>query len=267
MADSWLKLYRKARHSAVFKDPLTWQVWSALMMDANWEQRQLFNGQILEPGQLLIGQDKYAQDLGLTRKVLRLRLKWLEKCGNVAIKRARNGTLVTICNWATYQSKEEEEGPASGPTEGQLRDNRGTTEGHERASEAEKREKKEVTKKEKREKTKKESKEGKEEEVEPIGSTSAPPPASAGPSSFSFPVKSGEIWDLPQRKLDEYLATYAPQLDVEAELRKARQWLMDHKDRRKTKRGMAAFLTGWLNRTSDKSPVAAATGSKPPYVN
>ena len=79
-------------------------------------------------------------------------------------------------------------------------------------------------------------------------------PSDGSPAAlYSFPLLGGTLWSLPQRKADEYEATYGDRLDVRAELRKARQWLMDHKPRR-PKSGMAAFLTRWLNRAYDSAP-------------
>lgn len=101
---------------------------------------------------------------------------------------------------------------------------------------------------------------------EPIGSSfcDAPPEPSppAAKSPFSFPLKGGKLWDLSQRKFDEYLATYGAHLDVPFQMAKAKQWLMDHPDRRKTARGMAAFLTGWLNRADDNTPPTDQKGRK-----
>ena len=47
--------------------------------------------------------------------------------------------------------------------------------------------------------------------------------------------------------LDQYKGTY-PRLDVEHELHKAAQWLVDHPKRRKTDRGMLDYIGGWLGR-------------------
>jgi hypothetical protein len=56
------------------------------------------------------------------------------------------------------------------------------------------------------------------------------------------PVKE---WILPATKLAEWSEAY-PDLDVLAEMRKARQWCVDNPTRRKTARGMTKFLNGWL---------------------
>ncbi len=99
------------------------------------------------------------------------------------------------------------------------------------------------------EKRREESKES--TNVDSSASSSRTPPAGSG---FVFATLSGQ-WELPARKLDDYQATYADRLDVAAEMRKAKQWLADNKSRRKTARGMKSFLTGWLNRAYDRSPL------------
>lgn len=74
------------------------------------------------------------------------------------------------------------------------------------------------------------------------------------PTGFRFPMVGGKLWDLPPRKLEEYRATYSNRLDCEFELRKARQWLTDNSSRRpRTARGIASFLTRWLNRANDSA--------------
>lgn len=58
-------------------------------------------------------------------------------------------------------------------------------------------------------------------------------------------------FDLPKSKLKEYQQTYDT-LDVERELKKARQWLVDNPRRRKTAQGMPRFLGNWLLRATNK---------------
>ena len=72
-------------------------------------------------------------------------------------------------------------------------------------------------------------------------------------SKFSFPVvkNNGAEWPLPSAKLTEYRETY-PGLDVESELRKARQWCRDTPAKRKTPGGMPAFLNRWFDRAQNR---------------
>ncbi len=72
------------------------------------------------------------------------------------------------------------------------------------------------------------------------------------PSAYSFPVTgSKNEWNLPLAKLGEYVEVY-PGLKVTDEIIAARQWCRDNPKKRKTSRGMQAFLTAWLNRTQNK---------------
>jgi hypothetical protein len=86
---------------------------------------------------------------------------------------------------------------------------------------------------------------------------SGSPPTNGKPSTkseFGFPVRGGKTWYLPLKKLEEYRDTYRESLDVDAEFRKAREWLRDNSSRRKTATGMPKFLTSWLNRACDRAP-------------
>jgi hypothetical protein len=82
-------------------------------------------------------------------------------------------------------------------------------------------------------------------------------------TEFSFVVCDGSEWPLSQRKLREYRSSF-PELDLEAEFRRAAQWLRDNPKRRKTRRGMAAFLGSWLGRSQNRGGAMSSpsTGSK-----
>jgi len=69
-------------------------------------------------------------------------------------------------------------------------------------------------------------------------------------TNITFPLKDGGEYLLTAAKLAEYQSNF-PLMDVEQELRIARQWLLDNPERRKTERGMLRFLTGWLIRTRE----------------
>ena len=63
--------------------------------------------------------------------------------------------------------------------------------------------------------------------------------------------KGKDRWTLPLSKLLEYVEAY-PHLEVEAEIRKARQYVRDKPAKRKTANGMLSYLTGWLNRCQNR---------------
>ena len=125
MVGDWIKLHRKLLESAVASDPIVGWVWVNLLLRANWEKRQLMDGTWLEPGQLVIGRERFSEEVGLTVKQVRRALDSLRKCQNIVIKGARRGTTVTICNWRTYQGYDSTEGPEKGPERGQKRARKG----------------------------------------------------------------------------------------------------------------------------------------------
>ena len=43
-----------------------------------------------------------------------------------------------------------------------------------------------------------------------------------------------------------------PAVDILQELRKMKGWLLSHPKKRKTRRGIKGFITGWLAREQDK---------------
>ena len=65
-------------------------------------------GEWLEPGDLIIGQSKFAKSIGLTRQKLRSALATLEKCGNLTTDSTSRGTHISICNYKTYQEYEKQ---------------------------------------------------------------------------------------------------------------------------------------------------------------
>lgn len=94
---------------------------------------------------------------------------------------------------------------------------------------------------------------------EPAEPASEPPPSS--PVVMVFPTvgngRSG--WPLTEAKVTEYRQTY-PGVDVPAECRRAWQWCQDNPTRRKTVKGMPAFLARWLGKAQDRGPPLAGGG-------
>lgn len=82
----------------------------------------------------------------------------------------------------------------------------------------------------------------------------------------AFPcVGRVDQWGLRQGKLDEWQTCF-PAMDVLAEVRKARQWLVDNPGRRKTAKGMTRFLFAWIERAQNGRrgpPPAPSKAGKP----
>lgn len=86
-------------------------------------------------------------------------------------------------------------------------------------------------------------------------------PSSTTPAALTFPVvgRGPSSWALSDGQIAEW-ATAFPGISVLGECRKALAWVQARPQRRKTARGMSAFLVGWLNRATDsgRGPQPAA---------
>ncbi len=92
-----------------------------------------------------------------------------------------------------------------------------------------------------------------------VAAGSSPPTA---PAVLVFPVvgKGPTEWPLTVSKLAEYEQAF-PGVDALQECRNARQWCIDNPTKRKTKTGMAAFLTRWLTKAQNSGTAGASRGS------
>lgn len=71
------------------------------------------------------------------------------------------------------------------------------------------------------------------------------------PTPITFPLKNGKEYTLGSEKILMYIDTY-PDIDVCAELKKARMWNIDNPSKRKTERGICSHLNKWLSGVSGK---------------
>ena len=113
----------------------------------------------------------------------------------------------------------------------------------------------------------------KEREKEKERTTSAPSCSALDAESDSAPLadvlpitlNDGSEWRPSVPEFDE-LQTLYPALDVPQCFRSMRAWCMSHPKERKTRRGVMAFVTGWLQREQNRGGVARLErrGSGPP---
>lgn len=125
MADTkgWIKLYRQsADNSLYFSEPFDkWHAWTDLLLMVNHEQKQFFSkGQllVLEPGQTVTSIPILAERWQWSENKVRRFIRLL--CGSGMCTRvgSPNGTLITITNWAKYQSEGQTNGRGDGRADG-----------------------------------------------------------------------------------------------------------------------------------------------------
>jgi hypothetical protein len=105
----WLKLHRKMLDSIVFQDSKLFHVWCYCLIKANHTDRpKMFNGQkvLVKRGQFIWGRNKASEELHMPSSTAERKLKLLEDMGKVSRKVNRRFTLLTVCKYNTYQSKD-----------------------------------------------------------------------------------------------------------------------------------------------------------------
>lgn len=75
----------------------------------------------------------------------------------------------------------------------------------------------------------------------------APPPEAEPP--IPFRLKDGGDWFAPDDLISGLSEAY-PEIDLYAEMTKASAWCLANSAQRKTRRGMAKFLRGWIDRST-----------------
>jgi hypothetical protein len=126
MPGDWIKMYRKSIDSAVFQSEGLWKVWCWCLMKAAYSERWVpmttGRGETqvkLEKGQFIFGRNAAAKELKMRDGTVRSRMRRLVELGNIAMQPATHWSIVTICNYATYQEVDDSTIPANSPTNDQ----------------------------------------------------------------------------------------------------------------------------------------------------
>jgi hypothetical protein len=96
---------------------------------------------------------------------------------------------------------------------------------------------------------------------EPATPASEPPAAEKVVLTFPTVGRGAKTWDLTESKLAEYRESF-PGVDVLSACRAALQWARDNPEKRKTAKGMPAFLTRWLSKEQNAGGGQAGGNSR-----
>jgi len=69
-------------------------------------------------------------------------------------------------------------------------------------------------------------------------------------TDFSIPLNDGSEYQVPVKDLEEWKVAFQA-IDVEQELRQMRVWVTANPTKRKTRRGVSAFIVRWLSKAQD----------------
>ncbi len=124
MDRGWIKIYRSLLDWEWFDDAETVKLFIYLLLSANYEDKK-WRGMVVERGQYVTSVGSLSEILGLSVKKVRIRLQRLSDSGAITTSGANRFTIITICNYDTYQDAETEKDD--------LRANRGRAKGEQTA--------------------------------------------------------------------------------------------------------------------------------------
>lgn len=105
----WVCLHRQLQDHWIYQDADQLRAWISILMNVNHSAcRVLIKGEVfhLKPGQSAKSKSTWAQVLGPTWSRYRVNrfFRLLEKHTMIAQQTARKTTILTVCNWDTYQN-------------------------------------------------------------------------------------------------------------------------------------------------------------------
>lgn len=252
MEQGYVKLWRKCLDSGLLKNPTAWQLFGYLLLKATHRaHRQLVGGMVfdLQPGDVIFGRSKAADDLCVGEQSIRTALKLLEKLEIVTSKSTNKCTVISFVNWDRYQ---DDQPAPNQQTNQHLTSNQPAPNQHLTTNKNER----------KKENIKTDTSYLAQSDA---GASSAPEPADEQEQPVAMiPLADGSEFPVPASLASEYAAAY-PGVDVAGELAQVRAWCLSNPRKRKTKNGIRRFLNSWLDRAQNQvggqraSPVAGGT--------
>ena len=255
MERGYVKLWRKCLDSGLLNNATAWQLFGYLLLKATHRpHKQVMSGAVfdLQPGDVIFGRAKAAEELGVGEQSIRTALKLLEKLEIVTSRPTNRCTVVSFVNWHRYQDDQ----PAPNHQDNQLLTSDQPAPNQHL-----------TTNKNERKKEKKKTDTSYLAQSD-AGASSAPEPADEQePPVAMIPLADGSEFPVPASLSSEYAAAY-PGVDVPGELAHVRAWCLSNPRKRKTVKGIKRFLNSWLDRAQNRgggqraSPGAAGTWAR-----
>jgi len=124
--NGWIKLHRKMLEWEWYNDSNTFRLFIHLLLLANHEKKR-WRGIEINRGELVTGRKKLAKELMLSERKIRTSLMRLKSTNEIAIKTTNKYSIISICNYSTYQTKDNAKRPAERPTSSPTSDQQVTT--------------------------------------------------------------------------------------------------------------------------------------------
>lgn len=105
--EGWIKIHYKFLSWEWFQDDGMVRLFINLLLRANYQPKK-WKGMVIERGQLVTGRKQLCLETGLSEQTIRTCLQRLEDTGEIIRKPTNKFSIVTICNYDTYQYEEKE---------------------------------------------------------------------------------------------------------------------------------------------------------------
>jgi hypothetical protein len=128
--NGYIKLFRQLKDWEWYNDKNVKIVFLDLLLSVNFKDTK-WQGIEIKRGQIVIGLGKYATSLGLSLQELRTVFSKLKKTGEITTKATNKHTIITICNFDSYQDFEDKK-QAQATNEQQTNNKRTTNEQQQR---------------------------------------------------------------------------------------------------------------------------------------
>ena len=102
MEQGWVKLHRKLLESLTFENEKCLKIWIWCLLKTNHKDKKCLIGRqkiVVKKGQFIMGSIKSSEKLQLAKSTLWYWLEFLEKEGQVEIKKTNKYSVITIKNW------------------------------------------------------------------------------------------------------------------------------------------------------------------------
>lgn len=101
-------LWRSYLESDAFQDEWLNKLWIWCLLRANYSE-QNYKGRVIYPGQFITGRVSGSVALHVSESKFYRGLQRLEKFGQITLESNNQNTIVTVCNWGTYQNAGDSE--------------------------------------------------------------------------------------------------------------------------------------------------------------
>lgn len=111
MNNGWIKLHRKIREKAYYKNSKYIHLWLHILLRANHKVNEfMWNNEIIiiKEGQFITGRKELSIETGINESTIEKILNLFEKEHQIEQQKTTKFRLITVINWKDYQEKEQQ---------------------------------------------------------------------------------------------------------------------------------------------------------------